>query len=90
LSEKDPAPRDLLELDRQLQKRIKDREAEINEKFQMLQERITKIPLEILNFFGLSGQSNGKLTKPIRDTYILYQVHCRNVDVALLLLAVIR
>jgi hypothetical protein len=56
----------------------------------MLQERITKIPLEILNFFGLSSQSNDKFTKPIRDTYILYQVHCRNVDVALLLLAVIR
>jgi hypothetical protein len=56
----------------------------------MLQERITKIRREIFNFFGLSSQSNDKFTKPIRDTYILYQVHCRNVDVALLLLAVIR
>jgi hypothetical protein len=43
LSEKDPTLRDLLERDKQLQKRIKDREAEINEKFQLLQEPTKKI-----------------------------------------------
>lgn len=50
LSEKDPTLKDLLERDRQLQKRIKDREAEINEKFQLLQERIKKFFEKPRNF----------------------------------------
>jgi hypothetical protein len=47
LSEKDPILKDLLARDRQLQGRIKDRDAKIDEEFQLLQERIKKILREI-------------------------------------------
>jgi len=43
LSEKDPILKDLLELDRDIQERVKKREAERNDKFESLQQRIKKI-----------------------------------------------
>lgn len=42
LSEKDPVLKDLLELDKDIEERVKKREVERKEKFQSLQQRIKK------------------------------------------------